>query len=166
MSPLAGTILVWGIASEVDQGHFISWLTLPMVATFSLALYRNIWRALVTTFSMAFLHDGVWYFLGNLEFNVPLSNLFSKPQIFSTFFLLPVCFTFLYVYVYHPPRFWRAVTFGFLPVMAIWDVFGFPITTLPKAIPFQSYAWLFEITSWLAILCCYLFVESQGALKR
>lgn len=159
LSVPVGLVLVLGIAAEYGEGHFLSWLTLPMIASFSLAVNRDIYRALLATFSMAFLHEGLWYFLGDLPFNVPLSNLGTTAH-FCTFLLLPCIFTAAYLLWFRPHNAWSLL--AFVGYMAVWDALGFPITTVPKPVEFAYLAPALEIGSWLTILGCYLFMEARA----
>ncbi len=163
-----GITLLLGIVLEYNEGHFISWLTIPIIAVISLYCSKNITRACIATFSMGFLHEGLWYWLGNITVNflIPhgyqsaLINLTSSTKIYSSFVLLPFAFGLAYVFLYKPKHFLPFLVV-FAAYMIIWDFFGFPISTLITTNPYMYLAPYFEIGSWLLIFSLFAYYETR-----
>lgn len=160
---LSGILLEFNLRA----GHFEAWLFFSAIPFVSYYFNRDIIRAALCFGAMAFLHEFLWFFEGNLVLSGLYTDNFRQIQIVVTFIILPLIFVPLYVHYSKIPikKFLLAILV-YTPYMGFWDLLGLPDSAFITDNPFQPYAVLLESISWCLIAILFFAFEFANRKKE
>ena len=150
-APIGAFIL---ISISFEEGHLISWLTLPAILGLSLGANGSMVRATIIMYLMAFSHDGLIY-------------LVVYHVVWSLYFYpLFACSLAAYAFLRHEPLTWVLAFVPYLAYLLIWDFgFGFQTSVGYNFVSFTTIGDLLEIGSWLVLFISLTAVEVGWRLK-